>query len=60
MNLGLLVEGHGEVAAAPLLVRRIAGQLERPCVVRSVHREPRTTLLKDGGIERAAAGFDSG
>lgn len=53
MNIGLLVEGHGEVAAAPLLVRRIAAQLSLPCIVRSVHREPRTALLKDGGLERA-------
>lgn len=53
MNLGLLVEGHGEVEAAPSLVRRIADWLALPCAVRSVHREPRTTLLKDGGLERA-------
>jgi hypothetical protein len=53
VNLGLLVEGHGEVAAAPLLVRRIADSLARPCFVRSVHREPRTALLKEGGLERA-------
>lgn len=53
MNIGLLVEGHGEVEAAPSLVRRIAGVLALPCVVRSVHREPRTSLLKEGGLERA-------
>jgi hypothetical protein len=53
MNLGLLVEGHGEVAAVPLLIRRIAERLELPCVVRTVLREPRTTLIKPGELERA-------
>jgi hypothetical protein len=53
MNLGLLVEGHGEVYAAPVLVRRIAGSLARPCVIRSVLRQPRSMTIKAGELERA-------
>jgi len=53
MNVGLLVEGHGEVYAAPILVRRLADSLGRLCVVRSVIRQPRSTILKPGELERA-------
>ena len=53
MNIGLLVEGHGESHAAPILVRRIADWLAAPCVVRSVLRQPRSALLKSGEVERA-------
>jgi Domain of unknown function (DUF4276) len=53
MNLGLLVEGHGEVQAVPILVRRVAESLGLPCVVRSVLRQPRSTILKAGELERA-------
>jgi hypothetical protein len=53
MRLGLLVEGHGEVQAAPILVRRVAESLGRSCVVHPVVRQPRTTLLKAGELERA-------
>lgn len=53
MNLGLLVEGHGEYYAAPILVRRIADSLGVPCVVRSVLRQPRSTIIKAGELERA-------
>jgi hypothetical protein len=53
VNLGILVEGHGEVAAAPLLIRRIAELLALLCSIRTVLREPRTTLVKAGGLERA-------
>jgi hypothetical protein len=53
MNIGLLVEGHGEYYAAPILVRRVAESLGMPCVVRSVLREPRSTIIKHGELERA-------
>jgi len=49
----LLVEGHGEVYAASILVRRIADSLGLPCIVRSVLRQPRSTILKGGELERA-------
>jgi hypothetical protein len=53
MNLALLVEGHGEVQAAPILVRRIAAALELPCTVLPPIRQPRTTIIKPGELERA-------
>jgi hypothetical protein len=53
MNLGVLVEGHGEVAAVPMLVRRVADALGVPCIVRAVQRVPRSTMLKQGELERA-------
>jgi hypothetical protein len=53
MNVGLLVEGHGEFYAGPILVRRIAGSLGAHCVVRSVIRQPRSTIIKPGELERA-------
>jgi Domain of unknown function (DUF4276) len=53
MNIGLLVEGHGERFAAPILVRRIAESLGLACVIRSVLRQPRSALLKKGELERA-------
>jgi hypothetical protein len=53
MNVGLLVEGHGEFYAAPILVRRVADFLGKPCVVRSVLRQPRSTIIKEGELERA-------
>jgi len=53
MNLGLLVEGHGESYAAPILVRRVAEALGVACVVRSVLRQPRSTIIKPGELERA-------
>jgi hypothetical protein len=53
MNLGLLVEGHGEVQAVPILVRRIAAMLELPCTILPPIRQPRTTTIKPGELERA-------
>jgi len=53
MNLGLLVEGHGEVQAVPILVRRIAATLELPCTILPPIRQPRTTTIKPGELERA-------
>ena len=53
MNLGLIVEGHGEVASAPILVRRLADSLGVACTVRPPLRVPRMTVVKPGELERA-------
>jgi hypothetical protein len=53
MKLGLLVEGHGEVQAAPILVRRIAEGAGRSCVVHPVLRQPRSAMVRAGELERA-------
>jgi hypothetical protein len=53
MNLGLIVEGHGETESAPLLVRRIAASLGLACDIGRPLRVPRTTLVKAGELERA-------
>jgi hypothetical protein len=42
MKLGILVEGHGEHYAAPILVRRIAASLGVADVTPTVIRQPRT------------------
>jgi len=52
-----IVEGHGEVAAVPILLRRIAEELGRPgeVSVLTPHRVPRGRMLADAGghLERA-------
>lgn len=50
-----IVEGHGEVAAAPILVRRIASAVAPgvPVEVLAPMRVPRNRLLKAGELERA-------
>lgn len=53
MKLGILVEGHGEHYAAPILVRRIAASLGVADVTPTVIRQPRTMILKPGELERA-------
>lgn len=53
MKVGLLVEGHGEHYAAPILVQRIAASLGVIDVTCPVIRQPRTTILKPGELERA-------
>lgn len=53
MKLGVLVEGHGEHYAAPILVRRIAASLGVTDVTPTVIRQPRTTILRPGELERA-------
>lgn len=53
MKLGVLVEGHGEHYAAPILVRRIAASLGVTEVTTTVIRQPRTVILKPGELERA-------
>ncbi|RKG56200.1 DUF4276 family protein [Corallococcus sp. AB011P] len=55
MKLGLIVEGHGEVIAAPILVRRLTQWLA-PAVHPEVllpHRIPRGQLVKEDGLRRA-------
>jgi hypothetical protein len=53
--LACIVEGHGEVPAVPILIRRIAESLDPPLVVRVLPplRVPRYKLVKAGEIERA-------
>ena len=50
-----VVEGQGEVAALPALLRRVLAQLNPPTEIEIARpiRQPRGTLLKDGGIEAA-------
>ncbi|MBZ4334001.1 DUF4276 family protein [Corallococcus interemptor] len=55
MKLGLIVEGYGEVAAAPILVRRLT-QFLSPTIHPEVlfpHRIPRGQLVKDEDLGRA-------
>jgi hypothetical protein len=53
MKLGLVVEGHGEHYAAPILVRRIAASIGITDVTCTVLRQPRSMILKPGELERA-------
>ncbi|MBN8230428.1 DUF4276 family protein [Corallococcus macrosporus] len=55
MKLGLIVEGHGEVFAVPILVRRLTQWLA-PSVHPEVllpHRIPRGQLVKEDELRRA-------
>ena len=54
-QLGLVVEGHGEVAAAPILVRRIVGEVAPALhvVIPRPHRVPRGKLAKEHELKRA-------
>ncbi len=55
-SIGLIVEGHGEVRAAPVLIRRIAAeQLQRalPRLRDPPLRVPKTRLQRPGELERA-------
>jgi len=54
VHLASIVEGHGECEAVPILVRRIAQNLDAALAV-SVHpvlRVPGSRLAKQGEIER--------
>ena len=53
MKLGLIVEGHGEYYAAPILVRRVAASIGVTDVTWTVLRQPRSMILKPGELERA-------
>ncbi|MEW6754085.1 MAG: DUF4276 family protein [Candidatus Latescibacterota bacterium] len=55
LRLAAIVEGHGETEAVPILVRRIAAQIDPglPVLVRPVLRIPSASLLRSGELERA-------
>ena len=55
MKFGLIVEGHGEVQAAPILVRRLAQHLgcNETIEVLKPHRIHRQQIVKVGELERA-------
>lgn len=55
LKLGLVVEGHGEVKAVPILLRRIAADLDPTVPLEILHpiRRPRASLVKPGEVERA-------
>lgn len=57
MNVAVacIVEGHGEVEAVPILIRRIAAELDPALVVQVLPplRVPRYKLVKTGEIERS-------
>jgi hypothetical protein len=50
-----IVEGHGEVQAVPILIRRIAQELDPPAMVQCLPplRVPRFKLVKPGELERS-------
>lgn len=54
-KLALIVEGHGEVEAVPILLRRIAQTIVPERDLRFPHpiRVPRSKLVKPGELERA-------
>lgn len=55
MRIVCIVEGHGEVAAMPVLVRRIAMEVAPDLRVQVPHpiRVARSKLLREGGVEKA-------
>ena len=54
VKIGCIVEGHGEVEAVPILIRRIAQNLypELPIIVELPIRAPRNLVVKAGELER--------
>jgi hypothetical protein len=55
LSLGCIVEGHGDVKAVPLLLRRIAAEFDATVSLRTPQplRVPRFKLVKSGEIERS-------
>jgi hypothetical protein len=55
VKLGLIVEGHGEVQAAPVLLRRLASELDETLhlEIPPPLRVPRSKLLKEEELRRA-------
>jgi hypothetical protein len=54
VRLGLIVEGHGEVAAVPILLRRLAVELGTPKLeLPHPQRVPRSKLVKEPELKRA-------
>jgi hypothetical protein len=54
LQVACIVEGHGEVEAVPVLLRRIAADVDPPVVivVPSPLRVPKNKLVKPGELER--------
>lgn len=55
MNLGVIVEGHGECIAVPILLRRIADSAGLPCNVLAPLRVGRLKLQRPGELERSVS-----
>jgi hypothetical protein len=54
IKIGLVVEGHGDVKAAPELFRRLGVDLGAPLAIQQPIRKPRSSLVhKPGELERA-------
>jgi len=55
VRIGCIVEGHGECESVPILIRRIAGELDPALAVQIPHpvRVTRSKLLKPGELENA-------
>lgn len=55
VQMGCIVEGHGEVVAVPVLIRRIASELypDLSIVIPRPIRVPKTKLVVPGELERA-------
>jgi len=54
-SIACVVEGHGDVEAIPILVRRVAERVDPPIVanVWTAIRTPKSKLIKPGELERA-------
>lgn len=56
ITIATVVEGHGEVQAVPVLIRRLAAAADKPqTVVPTPFRLPRSKFHKEGELERAVA-----
>ncbi len=53
MNVVCIVEGHGEVEALPVVVRRVAQELGVFVRVPQAIRQPKSKLLRDDDLRRA-------
>ncbi len=57
ISIGCVVEGHGDVEAVPVLLRRILGEMDASLSARIARpvRTPRYKLVQQGELERAVA-----
>ena len=57
VRIACIVEGHGECASVPILIRRIAGRFDAGLAVQIPYpiRIPKSKLLKPGELEKAVA-----
>lgn len=54
LTVGLIVEGHGEVRAVPILIRRLVGTVRSHLQLKfEVRRIPKSQLLQPSELERA-------